>query len=387
MIAISISKRFAESPTIAERLALVDGNSTGFNYLRLFLAAGVVAMHSVIVCYGQLTEIAFWHSPARPIIRVILPMFFALSGFLVAGSLLRSRTTLMFLALRAIRIYPALFVEVMLSALILGPLFTNLSFRDYVSNPEFRAYFLNILGDVHFKLPGVFAGNPHPNVVNGQLWTVPYELYCYFSLTVFALIGAARFRWIVPLGAVLLTAAYAAFKYLQIGEVPAQIGGPMTGVSLVVCFLVGVTIYFYRDELKFSSTAGIVSLLAGMALVAFIPYGDYVAPWLITYATVYIGLLNPARTWVINGADYSYGLFLYGYPIQQALAATGAWAQIYYVNVVGTLAVGLIFAFFSWRIVERPALSLKYQFRKLEDKWFGETSRPYQAGPEAASNH
>src|SRR4029077_15672800 len=108
--------------------------------------------HSVIVCYGQLAEIAFWKSEARPIVRLILPMFFALSGFLVAGSLERSRTLLMFLALRVIRIFPALSVEVLLSALILGPIFTSISFKSYFSSSEFWEYFLNIVGHVHFRL-------------------------------------------------------------------------------------------------------------------------------------------------------------------------------------------------------------------------------------------
>jgi peptidoglycan/LPS O-acetylase OafA/YrhL len=98
----------------------------------------------------------------------------------------------MFLGLRAIRIFPALFVEVILSALILGPLVTTLPPQLYFSDPLFFNYLLNAIGDVHFLLPGVFADNPWPRVVNGQLWTIPYELYCYCAISIIALIGLKR---------------------------------------------------------------------------------------------------------------------------------------------------------------------------------------------------
>jgi peptidoglycan/LPS O-acetylase OafA/YrhL len=374
MISRNDSKRVSVRQTIAQRLIFVDEHPTGFDYLRLILAVSVIAMHSVIICYGQSVEIEFWQSGARPFIRMILPMFFALSGFLVAGSLLRSRTILMFVGLRAIRIFPALFVEVTLSALILGPIFTTLGLWDYLSHPQFHAYFWNIVGDVHFKLPGVFESNRNPGYVNGQLWTVPYELYCYLILATVAVAGAIRSRWIVPMGAVLLTMAYAIYKYFQTGSVPAQVTGPLVGVLLVVCFLVGVAIYLYREELRLDNVLGLTALFSSVGLIAFIPYGDFIAPWPIAYATVYIGLLNPSKTFVINGADYSYGLFLYGYPIQQALAATGPWAQSYYANVIAAVAVGTVFAFFSWRIVERPALSLRRPFRKIEEMWLARKS-------------
>ena len=127
-------------------------------------------------------------------------MFFALSGFLVAGSLLRSRTVAMFLASRIIRIFPALSVEVLLSAVLLGPLFTSLTLAQYFRSHEFWGYWWNLVGHVHFRLPGVFDANPNPNVVNGQLWTVPYELYCYVLLALVTLIGGVRHRWIVVAG-------------------------------------------------------------------------------------------------------------------------------------------------------------------------------------------
>jgi peptidoglycan/LPS O-acetylase OafA/YrhL len=143
----------------------------------------------------------------------------------------------------------------------------------------------------------------------------------------------------------------------------------MPGVLLVVCFLVGVGIFLYRNKLEFSFLAAAVSLPLAFAAITFLPYGDYVAPWAIAYLTVYIGLLNPHRTFFVIGADYSYGLFLYGYPIQQALATYEGWPRIWYANIAATVVLGIICASLSWHVVERPALGLRHPFRLLEEKW------------------
>ena len=68
---------------------------------------------------------------------------------------------------------------VTLSALFLGPLLTTFPLVSYFSDPLFIAYFGNIVGHVQFTLPGVFHNNPLPEVVNGNLWTLPPEFYCY----------------------------------------------------------------------------------------------------------------------------------------------------------------------------------------------------------------
>jgi peptidoglycan/LPS O-acetylase OafA/YrhL len=127
------------------------------------------------------------------VVTLILPMFFALSGFLVAGSLERCRTLVGFLSMRALRILPALAMEIVLSALVLGPLVTDLPTAAYFGDPEFARYFLNIIGDIHYHLPGVFVTNPLASV-NQQLWTIPFELECYVALAVLASLGLHRQR-------------------------------------------------------------------------------------------------------------------------------------------------------------------------------------------------
>jgi peptidoglycan/LPS O-acetylase OafA/YrhL len=70
-------------------------------------------------------------------------------------------------------------------------MFTTLPLTKYFSHPTFWSYFGNLIGWIHFLLPGVFENNPLNIAVNLSLWTVPYELECYIALMALALLGLA----------------------------------------------------------------------------------------------------------------------------------------------------------------------------------------------------
>ena len=129
----------------------------------------------------------------RPITLSYLPMFFALSGFLVTGSALRTGRLIPFLGLRVLRLLPALLVEVTLSAIILGATFTQLPLSEYYASPMFWSYFLNIVGDIHLFLPEVFNNN-NTDIVNSNLWTLPWELQCYIVMSVMIVTGVLFHR-------------------------------------------------------------------------------------------------------------------------------------------------------------------------------------------------
>ena len=355
-------------PSIESRLTATNGRPSGFDYMRLLLAIGVIAMHSVIVTQGQASEHTLWASGWRPLIRAILPMFFALSGFLVAGSFERSRTLPMFFALRVIRIYPALLIEVILSALVLGVMFTEFPMRAYLGSPTFHLYMLNMLGDPHYELPGVFLHNPFPGQVNRQLWTVPYELACYVALAGIGLVVGRKRPSGPLLAAGLLTLAYVVGRTVKYAGHPPFMLGPVAGPLLVVCFLVGVGCYGFRDRLPMSNTLGVAMLALGLVTVGVVPSGEFLAPWPLAFATVWLGTANPRRVALLRGADYSYGLFLYGYPIQQALIALlpgHSPAQ----NTMMTVALAGGFAALSWTLVEKPALRLRAPMSRWEDRY------------------
>lgn len=134
--------------------------------------------------------------------------------------------------------------------------------------------------------------------------------------------------------------------------------GTETALRLPLIFLAGGVVYLYRDKVPLS-----LPLLA-LALAALVPLSFTplykAALYLVTAWGVLVLALAPAltRRSVEPPADLSYGVYLYGWPMQQALHALfpslGAVALLW-----PSLVVTLVVAALSWYLVEKPALGLK----------------------------
>ncbi|WP_049802946.1 acyltransferase family protein [Bradyrhizobium japonicum] len=342
--------------SVGDKWEAAKGRPAGFDLLRILLSVAVILWHSVAVCYGLPAEQWFYGGPLKPVVWVIVPAFFALSGFLVAGSLERNSLPA-FVTLRVIRIFPALTAEVLISAVLIGPLFTDLALSQYFTDTDFFRYFLNTIGDIHFYLPGVFSDLPVPNMVNSQLWTVPHELECYVVISVAALIGLTK-RHRLFLFAVLFVVIAMALRDI-VGAKPASPAAP-PGRMLVLAFLCGVALFLNRTRIVYSRRRLFISLVGFAASVlASSRAGEDLAALFVSYFTVYLGLLNFKIGPVTRVADYSYGIYLYGFPVQQTVAELLPNHRIWYVNFGLSLAVTSIFAIASWHLLESRVMAEK----------------------------
>lgn len=350
-----------------------DARSTrGFDYLRIGLAVAVVVHHGVQASYGGQAFVGLPNVVWIPI-GFVLPAFFALSGFLVASSLVRCRTIEGFVTLRALRLLPALAVEVLLAALVIGPLLTTLPLDQYFSDEMFHRYFRNILGQIHFELPGLFADNPEPRTVNISLWTVPYELQCYLVLIGLAVIGliARRQRFLVALLSLLLILP-------AIDLLSDNFFRPLAivpGSVLVAAFLAGIGCFLYRDRIP--TDRRLLALALGASAISLsAPALQYFCFIPVAYVTVWLGLTNPPRNWLIESGDYSYGIYLFAFPIQQMIASA-PWGREWWINVGLTLPLSLAYACFSWHLVEAPILRRKRGVVALAEQLGAAIRRPF----------
>jgi peptidoglycan/LPS O-acetylase OafA/YrhL len=331
--------------TLGERGA---ARTNGFDYLRIGLAIAVVCFHAYALNEGSLQGMPWAFQLGG---KLIMPMFFALSGFLVAGSLVRVSSLVEFVALRVFRLVPALAVEILLSALILGPLLSAFPVRRYFADPAFAVYFQNIYGSIHFALPGLFLHNPVGGVVNGSLWTIPFELACYVILVALVVLGITR--WARLFALLVFTAAIVIPMGVWLTGDPLLFGS-VQGRVLVFSFLAGVALFFLRDRVPFHRGVALAAAVVTVAGFAF-PQWSYFAVFSVAYLTVWLGLQNlPAAP----GGDYSYGLYLFAFPLQQAiwqLVPIRAW----WMNLALALPLGLAYAAFSWHCVEKPVLARK----------------------------
>jgi peptidoglycan/LPS O-acetylase OafA/YrhL len=285
---------------------------------------------------------------------MILPMFFALSGFLVCGSLDRTRRLTPFIVHRVLRIVPALAVEIALSALILGPFMTQFPLPRFFTEPAFGRYFLNIAGIIHFQLPGLFSATPERYTVNASLWTIPYELECYIALVALSITGMLKN---VRLLSALVLASWVFFtaRYVYQGSIMDAMQSGPPGRLLVICFIAGNVIYLMRERVRTSITLTFAAGLISFALLSR-PETSFLAPFPVAYFTASLGLTRPPKIPVLMDGDYSYGLYLFAFPIQQTFSALFPESRTWLSDVLVALVLGLGYAFLSWHLVEKPVL-------------------------------
>ena len=360
-------------PTLAAQLEATNNRPSGFDYMRIVLALGVIFSHCRYLTNDETSGRMLWEpfmGPQSwkcflgPIDFMLVPMFFALSGFLVAGSLERSKTLVTFLGLRVFRIVPALSVEVLLSALILGPLLTVLPLNQYFTDIKFYTYFLNIVGEIHYFLPGLFQSN-YNTQVNLQLWTIPPELACYAGLSALAIFGIFKRRdWML----IFFVACYIA-QIINVILRPDTEMIPSGSAKVILSFVAGLVIYKYRNTIRYSGFLCLLMAILSLAIIM-MPNGSRLVALPVAYVTIYLGLLNPTRNRIILSGDYSYGLYLYGFPIQQALVAMGGpAAHHWYWNLICAVPAATVIAICSWWLVEKPALSQR-QILKTFENWY-----------------
>jgi peptidoglycan/LPS O-acetylase OafA/YrhL len=353
------------SDTFGSILDRHRGEGPGFAVLRLGLAVAILWIHARFLSrLGSAAAITTLpapdgdgasFSPSHVFFIFIVPAFFALSGFLVTGSALRLRATAPFLTFRLLRILPALFVEVTLSALILGPLFTGLPLARYFNDPQFFRYFGNIAGWITFRLPGVFESNYVPTV-NVNLWTLPAEFDCYLITAALMLSGLAYNRAVLTAIMVVITAVFIGLNTFSDFGLKVF---PHTGTTITYYFFLGMVFFHWKEHILASWKAFVLAAVAGYVLLS-CPHAIYLAPVFIIYVTIFLGVKAlPEFKW-LRTRDYSYGVYLYGFPITQALLTLAPSLRGHSVLVfVLATACTMAFAAMSWHMIERRALALK----------------------------
>jgi len=278
-------------------------------------------------------------------------VFFTISGFLVTQSFEETRQPFRYLAKRCLRIFPGLVLALVLSAFVLAPLVSTLPLAEYLGRAAPYRYVLwNTLLDLRqHELPGtMFVDNPVGLEINGSLWTLRYEFEMYLMVLALGVLGLLRLP--VLLGLLALGLGCIGLPALDV------LGG---WGWLLSFFAMGMVLYKLRDTRIFD---GRVALAALLGLAATVRFGGFIQMFAIFggYLALYLALnrrlpLVPAARF----GDLSYGLYIYGWPSEQAaiwgLGGHAAWWQVFLL----ALPLAAALAFLSWHLVERPALRLK----------------------------
>ncbi len=338
------------------------GRDNNFNLIRIVAALLVLFTHSFALALGD--------KYAEPLRRdlgvtwgsIAVDVFFVTSGFLVTASLLARRSTVEFIWARVLRIFLALLVMLLLTVFGLALFFTSLPLSSYLASYDTYYYLIKnaiLFKGIVYRLPGVFDGNPFGNAVNGSLWTMPIELRMYGILAIVwvALPLAGRHRLRVFEVLVVAGAAASGIFVLQ-RDLYAPIESDFA--RLFFMFFSGGAFYVLRHRVALCRTAFLLIAIA-LPLAAYLDRQTFFFLYTLTvaYFLFYLAYVPAGAVRRYNRlGDYSYGVYIYAFPVQQSVAALIPGVSVLNMILISA-ATTLLLAALSWHLIERRALDLK----------------------------
>ncbi len=311
-------------------------HNNNFNLMRLIFSIMVVFSHS----YGLLAL-------SEPIIlnrtfgNFAVHCFFVLSGYLITNSFLKSKGIIEFTYRRVLRILPAFLVAYILSKILV-------------------------------KIFNGFSNNPVPYIVNGNVWTLSWEILAYIICAFVGFLGLLKAE---SLGTIWLAAWVGIIIFID-----SQLPMYQIVVPMLFLFLAGSFLAVNGEKLKIPYT-GLLSVLllilmeikpqAISKIIGFFPWlyspslpynviNYFLYLLILPFALIYIGKYLPFKLNLKN--DISYGVYIYTWPIQQVIVFIFLKQAIPLSPLllfVLSILTSSIISGISWKFIEKPALSLK----------------------------
>lgn len=338
-----------------------NSRENNYDIIRFIAASLVIYQHSFPLGQGGGKDIiakatnSQWNAGALGV-----AIFFIVSGFLVTQSYLRSNNIFTFAKARVVRIYPGLLAAVILSVFILGPLVTTLSIKDYFLNTMTYDYLKVVkLFPMQWHLPGVFDNNVYKSSVNGSLWTIPFEVLCYFVVGFIGFIGLLRYK--TPVLALWIFSMFCLFYYKELWPSGYVIFGLQfdTFLRLFTYFSSGMVLFLFKDYIQMNKWFALFSII----MLCLSSYYGGIENYFIIFGSYLVIFFAYTPIWNLSKfskyGDFSYGLYIYAFPIQQLVTYIYGGKTTSYLNFCVSFGLTLLISIFSWNFIEKPSLKLK----------------------------
>jgi peptidoglycan/LPS O-acetylase OafA/YrhL len=365
-------------------------HKNNFDFLRLVLSILVVYTHAYVIYYGpalipKYEPLMLLTGNQCTFGTLAVDFFFIISGYLVLKSLLKSKTYFSFLKKRVLRIYPGFIAAYAVGIFFVLPISNGFPaggwpyFVDYWKSVDL-GYFIYTAMTLNPPdwIPGIFITIPTPTDLNTSMWTIPYEFTCYIFLLLLGIFRVFKLHRSIPLVLFLAVLMMNMLQHAITSNIivqpsfmnatagyfrPDTIYKFLNMQKFMLFFSSGRCFYYYRNTIP--KTNGVAFFCILMLIVSIFWTKSFEVFVAVFGAYLLFYFAFNKRIKLTNAAKYgdlSYGIYLYGWPVQQLV-------MVYFgqqLNFWGTLGVSLLFlipiAFASWYLIEKPAMTLKNKF-------------------------
>lgn len=331
-----------------------------FDWLRLLAAICVIYGHAF-----PLTKSPSLLILDNSIQAIAVKIFFTISGYLICKSWLSDHCFHRYLIKRILRIFPGLIVVVVISAVIVGPLMTTLPLSIYFTNYQFSRYFKNIILYPIYNLPGVFNYLPYKIAVNGSLWSLPVEFTMYIILPLILYLGLTKktkyFMALFSLMVCIISLICLRSPFYDLSRIVIYGSSLRSALDVAPYFMIGAVYANYHLE-RFLNIEVALAAVCTLALLqpTSIAIAEICLYIIVPYTILSFAVAGDQLFSMVGKyGDFSYGLYLYGFLIEQIFNQLFHGMLTPTEDAVFSLPVAFICAYLSWHMIEKPMLSLK----------------------------
>jgi peptidoglycan/LPS O-acetylase OafA/YrhL len=337
--------------------------ANNFDIIRILFAWFVIVSHSYVLNGNGPTDPLANLTNGYMIFSFIgVKGFFIISGYLIIQSLERSQSVVDYLTKRILRIFPALLVVLALTIFVIYFIYP-LQHGYYLLDPEIYKYFFGngILFMPHFFIKGVFENLPI-HAINGSLWTIEFEFFFYIVLLLFFPIRKNKSLLKILLSIILIGLL---IGYIFFLDHLKKITNPINlelAFDLSTYFLMGSFIACFNwDRIPFklwiASVSGLVLIMATIFKLNYC-WVQISLPFIVIFLGKQSSKLATISHQILG--DPSYGIYLYGFPVQQFIIYFFKPSTM--ILLMSSTLVCFLIGYLSWTLIEKKALMYKNIF-------------------------
>ena len=272
-------------------------------------------------------------------------VFFVAGGFLIAKSVERQKIAGKYFKSRIIRIFPSL-IFTTVCVTVLGAFFSEHTPLEYFKNNDTWKYLLNSFFVPVHNLPGVFENNPYLPTVNGSLWTLPIEFLCYIACFI-----TYKCK-LLKKNSFLISLPFVMIGILILDCLGNYISFARSIIRPCLLFYIGMGYWVYREHIELKKSWFIISIIGFLlslfydvpqiGIYIFFPYILFMVSYGMKQCSSIIG----------NLGNYSYGIYLWGFPVQQAVVCLNGSKMNPFLNMFISIPIAVALGIVTYFFIE-----------------------------------